>query len=108
MSGRWTVLMEGETKESLAAMVCERREQQQAGQAEAHPAAAPAAEHPSPSRSEVLEEAIEAAQRIVTDFDTKLPRAFDALIVDRAAAGEDVTVGIDGDSYQPQPWPRQP
>ena len=29
-------------------------------------------------------------------------------MIDRAAAGEDVTVGIDGDSYQPQPWPRQP
>ena len=28
-------------------------------------------------------------------------------LIDRAAAGEDVTVGIDGDSYQPQPWPRQ-
>ena len=27
-------------------------------------------------------------------------------LIDRAAAGEDVTVGIDGDSYQPQPWPR--
>jgi len=32
----------------------------------------------------VPEVAIEAAQRIVTDFDTKLPRAFDALIVARA------------------------
>ena len=29
-------------------------------------------------------------------------------LIDRAAAGEDVTIGIDGDSYQPQPWPRQP
>ena len=29
-------------------------------------------------------------------------------MIDRAAAGEDVTVGIDGDSYQPQPWPREP
>jgi hypothetical protein len=29
-------------------------------------------------------------------------------LIDRAAAGEDVTVGIDGDSYQPQPWPRKP
>ena len=28
-------------------------------------------------------------------------------MIDRAAAGEDVTVGIDGDSYQPQPWPRK-
>jgi len=25
--------------------------------------------------------------------------------VQNAASGEDVTVGIDGDSYQPQPWP---
>ena len=29
-------------------------------------------------------------------------------LIDRAAAGEDVTVGIDGDSYQPQPWPSEP
>ena len=29
-------------------------------------------------------------------------------MIDRAASGEDVTVGIDGDSYQPQPWPREP
>ena len=28
-------------------------------------------------------------------------------LIDRAAAGEDVTIGIDGDSYVPQPWPRE-
>lgn len=29
-------------------------------------------------------------------------------LIDRAGAGEDVTIRIDGDSYQPQPWPREP
>lgn len=27
-------------------------------------------------------------------------------MIDRAAAGEDVTAGVDGDSYIPRPWPR--
>lgn len=41
------------------------------------------------------------------------PKAVEAIkeIIDRAATGEDVTVGVDGDDigpYKPQPWPREP
>ena len=73
MSALWTALMEGETKESLATMVCELRGQKQAGQAEAHPAAAPAAQHPSPSRSEVLEVAAKIADEFADMFRTEPP-----------------------------------
>lgn len=40
--------------------------------------------HSRAGRAAADEIAIEAAQRIVTDFDIKLPRAFDALTVARA------------------------
>ena len=73
MSALWTALMEGETKENLATMVCELRGQKQAGQAEAHPAAAPAAQHPSPSRSEVLEVAAQIADEFADMFRTEPP-----------------------------------
>ena len=56
---------------SLATMVCELRGQ--AGQAEAHPAAAPAAQHPSPSRSEVLEVAAKIADEFADMFRTEPP-----------------------------------
>lgn len=51
---------------SLATMVCELRGQ--AGQAEAHPAAAP-----SPSRSEVLEVAAKVADEFAEMFRTEPP-----------------------------------
>ena len=52
--------------------------QKQAGQAEAHPAAAPAAEHPSPSRSEVLEEAAKKLEAIADDWPAKYVRDYAA------------------------------
>ena len=48
-------------------------ERLRAGQAEAHPAAAPAAEHPSPSRSEVLEVAAKIADEFADMFRTEPP-----------------------------------
>ena len=59
MSALWTALMEGETKESLATMVCELRGQKQAGQAA--------------SRSEVLEVAAKIADEFADMFRTEPP-----------------------------------
>lgn len=70
MSALWTALMEGETKESLATMVCELRGQKQAGQAEAHPAAAPAGEQ---ERDFVLEVAAKVADGFADMFRTEPP-----------------------------------
>jgi len=64
MSALWTALMAGETKESLATMVCELRDQKQAG-----------------------EEAVEAARRIVEAIEGRsqiFPSANDYQLVARA------------------------